>query len=301
VNEQVKDKKRKIIVVNDTSGRVHSGSDAVMDSFNRCIEDHEVIYRHRVGDVFFDESVLVNADWMLVNGEGTMHHSQPPAMFIIDLLDKAQKAGVRTALLNTIFQKMDKSTFNVIKKTSCITVRDPWSRNELREIGVEPFLFIDMCVGATGKYIFEDDCARSGVYKSIAHRDALIEGFFFKSSTSNFIEKLPFPSLYLDGDFRAVVKKLRQVEIYITGQYHGVYAAGLAGTPFVAFSGNSHKVEALKDWSGLDIPICEKKRDFNQLFEYALRNTNIYMDFKEFLISEKRLTKSFVNEMIGSH
>lgn len=49
-------------------------------------------------------------------------------------------------------------------------------------------------------------------------------------------------------------------EIHLAAQHHGVYAAALAGCPFVTSPSNSQKIEAVIDWTGLPIPVCMRQQ-----------------------------------------
>ena len=49
----------------------------------------------------FDEAELI-----LINGEGTMHHDRPLAIQYLELLREAKRRGKKTALINTVWQSM---------------------------------------------------------------------------------------------------------------------------------------------------------------------------------------------------
>ena len=121
----------------------------------------------------------------------------------------------------------------------------------------------------------------------------------FRRRTSRLLKKLPFPDVALSGRFEDVIATLKTARLYITGQYHGVYSCGLAGTPFVCFPSNSRKIEALLTWSKLPIPICKAKRDLEQQMKAAVSNPGVFQDFREFLLSQRRHTKTFIDEHLG--
>jgi hypothetical protein len=88
----------------------------------------------------------------------------------------------------------------------------------------------------------------------------------------------------LDHEFADVVETLKSVELYVTGQHHGVYAAGLAGTPFVALASNSHKIESLLEWAGLQFALCREPHDLEARMSVARERRADFERFREFLM-----------------
>lgn len=287
----------KVFILNDTSGRVHAGSDAVMRNLQGYLSDHDIVGRHRVGDMSVTWAAIEDADWVIANGEGTIHDDQKEAVFILESLSRAQRIGKRTALVNTIFENMSERFIITLKRLDLFTVRDPWSREQAERIGCKPDLFIDMCIdedtigGGTPRH-------RGGVYKGGAHGSVATKGRFFRVATKRFLDRLPYERLTLQGRFEDVVADLREARLYITGQYHGVCAAGAAGAPFVALPGNSHKLEALLAWSRLPIALCRSGAQVEEAISHALDNQALFVEFGEFVRSRPRHSKAFFNRAL---
>lgn len=288
----------KIYLLNDTSKTVHAGSDAVMRNLNAKLAEHEVIARHRVGEMHIHDDALNKADWVIVNGEGTIHHDQKVGVFLLECLRRAQSIGKNTALLNSIYQSMNARHSTTLQALDVFTVRDPFSHREASALGAEPKLMIDMCVDED--YIDAgNSIGKFDVCKGRAHRAARVKGFLRHKRTSRLLRTIPYPELPLTGRFEDVIATLKSARLYITGQYHGVYACGLAGTPFVCFPSNSHKMEALIDWSRLPIPICRNERDLDRQIKSAIHNRGMFREFNDFLRDQPRHTAPFFETCFG--
>jgi hypothetical protein len=263
-----------------------------MRSLNTKLNDFEIFARHRVGEMHFSWAAIDEADWVVVNGEGTIHHDQLVAQVLMEGLKAAQESGKRTALLNSIYQDMNPHYRPVLQKLDILTVRDPFSEAITRDQGGDPTLMIDLCVDED--YLGTGNPRPSAdICKGDAHSSARIEGKYFQRKTRRFLKSLPYTEVSLTSRFEDVIATLKNAQLYVTGQYHGIYACGLAGTPFVCFSSNSHKIEALLDWSQLPIPICYDVRDLEKQMRHAVDNGSLFTEFREFLLSQPRHTRTF--------
>ena len=54
------------------------------------------------------------------------------------------------------------------------------------------------------------------------------------------------------------------------GRHHGVYAACRAEVPFLAYGGNSHKIEGLIASAGVNIPVFERPDNLAEQIERCL-------------------------------
>jgi hypothetical protein len=102
---------------------------------------------------------------------------------------------------------------------------------------------------------------------------------------------LGFPYYGLDEDFRTIVANLRTAKLYITGQHHGVYAAGLAGIPFIAVPSNSHKIEGLIDWCGLPLPLCRTPAEILDWIPRIEQMREVFRAFHEFMVRQPVFTR----------
>ena len=100
--------------------------------------------------------------------------------------------------------------------------------------------------------------------------------------------------------FEDIVATLKEAEIYLTAQHHGVYAAALAGCPFVATPSNSHKIEAFIDWTGLPIPVCMKRAEIEPAMRFALANRSMFSELQDFLRSQRVLDGPMIARALGA-
>ena len=101
------------------------------------------------------------------------------------------------------------------------------------------------------------------------------------------------------GRFEDIVATLRGAEIYLTAQHHGVYAAALAGCPFITTPSNSHKIESFIDWTGLPIPICMGLEEIAPAMGFALRNRSMYAELADFMASQSVLTSAMITDALA--
>jgi hypothetical protein len=74
----------------------------------------------------------------------------------------------------------------------------------------------------------------------------------------------------------------------VTGRYHGIYAACKARTPFAAYSGNTHKMQGLIEWSGCPIPVATSIRAVLPMARKALRNLESFDPFFDWMAQQPR-------------
>jgi hypothetical protein len=67
-----------------------------------------------------------------------------------------------------------------------------------------------------------------------------------------------------------LVNSLRGAKLFVTGRHHGVYAACRAEVPFLAYRGNSHKIEGLIASAGVNIPVFDRPDNLNEQIELCL-------------------------------
>ena len=228
-------------------------------------------------------------DAVVVNGEGTLHHRR--GRDLLCALALAQEIGKPTYLVNTVIQ--DVVGFDdVLHSLDDFTVRDQMSFDYLKGRGIASRIVLDSIIDAD--FDPKPDIDLSGmVVCSDWHqaRDNDVGRMiwdFSKSHKRTFF----YPLLHAHELFRwqHVVANWEQAELILTGRQHGVYLAGLAGVPFVAFPSNTHKVEGLVKLCGLPIPICYAPSDLDERIAFAKGNPSVFKEFQSFLNSHRPLT-----------
>ena len=227
--------------------RYHCGSDAAYRSLQRVarLKGWIVVGAYQPYDV------------LVVNGEGTMHHSSAGFHKKMTVLAKAVDAGVPAFLVNSVWQENDRSYDHVLRRLSGITVREQLSRHDIMSRhGIESQVVID------ASYFLALDKPEAPAAPGVA---PLITDFYWQE-TDGFREGpeiLPsarhLPMKHVSWE--ATVGALRNADFLVTGRHHAVYAACVAKCPFLASEGNTHKIRGLIATAGVDIPVAGDPRD----------------------------------------
>ena len=258
-----------VYVLNDTSTQDHAGCKAVMQSLYTRLEDSNVVGQHHVG-TRLAEPGFNDADLVICNGEGTMHHDRPNAKYLIECLDAAQTQGRRTMLVNTVWQEMAGSP--VLCECEQVTTREPWSA-----MGTGwGICYPDLCLDAVTPPSKPGPYAGERVLGDVGTSGLRRPWFELRRAHHNHL------SLSKGATFQQVVDDLAGADLYVTGQHHGVYAAAIAGVPFRCCRSNSWKIEALLDW-------YEPGIDWPEDSVWFQRPKNWYAGFSEWLLSLSRM------------
>jgi hypothetical protein len=278
----------RLFLANDTSTAPHAGCKAVMRSLRAAlagVPDLVVTGTHFVGTTEVDDAAFAEADAVMINGEGTIHHSGHRALFLMAMIEEAKRQGKRVLLVNALFQQYE-GPENLLAGLALLAVREPRSAAFARRFGGQPQVLLDSAADPAFLATGVARRLKDGLVIGGAHKDGLLQR--------------PFAALQGDrlrmgdGSFEDIVASLRNAEIYLTGQHHGVYAAALAGCPFVATPSNSHKIESFIEWSGLPIPICMRQDEIRPAMAFALRNRSMFAELQDFMAGQSVLTTAMI-------
>lgn len=257
-----------ILLLNDTANVGHVGCVAVADAHARMLgrRGHRVVHRCFLGELarlacpdadtgrsraladndlmrMFDE-----VDAVVVNGEGTIHHGAGTEY--LHVLGAASSRGKRTLLVNCVLEEVV-GFDEVLHALDDITVRDLRSQRFLAGRGIASRLVYDSFLeaGFTGPPV-ADLQGRVVVTDWHHSRDPdvgqqLLQ--YLRGVPQHTAWFLPFLSRDIAQAWQRIPATLAHARAVVTGRHHGVYAAALAGVPFVAMSGNTHKIDGLID------------------------------------------------------
>jgi hypothetical protein len=133
---------RKVAVFNDTAPTRHFGCEAVMAAIeaNVAARDATIIYRHPVGSPWQSDpkavAAIEQADLVLVNGEGTIHHSKPPAQALARLGPHCSERGKPCFLINATLQANNEALMSDLMAFDGIWVREGRSAEEAKQYGL---------------------------------------------------------------------------------------------------------------------------------------------------------------------
>jgi hypothetical protein len=227
---------------------------------------------------------------VVVNGEGTLHHGA--GLHLLAVAGAAQRRGLKTFLVNTVFQEID-AFRDVLRRFDDFVVRDACSLKEARAFGcrsarmeLDSVLAADWghepMIDLSGKVVVSD-------WFPGRTRDVGVAMRAFERSRPNAFF-FPFRHGIHLSCWRSAVATLKTARSFVCARHHGLYVAGLAAVPFVAFPSNSHKVEGLIEASGLPIPFVEQAADLESALRKAENEPTLFEEFGEFLRGRSPLT-----------
>lgn len=247
----------KVVIFNDTSN-YHYGCAKVMEYLHKDLikHGHEILasVRGNGDQVQVDESFM-EADLVIVNGEGTMHHDRPVPHQLLQILRNAKVMGKKTALINTVWQSMtiDDEMKDVLLDTY-ISVREVESQYEMyKSIGTKVDMHLDLSY-------FVD------VPEKVSPQRDLVIGKFFSQK-----DYRPDGVMSLDifkNDWNSVVNVLRTTDWFLTGRHHEMYAACKARCPFSTLKGNTWKNEGLFKTAGVEIPVGHPELPHKDMMDF---------------------------------
>jgi hypothetical protein len=279
---------------NDTRSASHAGCHAVCRSLDAAlagVPGLTVTTRQMTGDLFVDPSAFEAADVIFINGEGTIHHSAKGALLLLEVIQTAKEAGKPVLLVNALFQQYEAPSPDILANLALLTVREPRSAAFARRFGGAPVLMLDSAA---------DPRFLGGGRALPVHHPVMIGGAHRAGLLADPFAGIEGQKLTMhSARFEDIVATLKQADIYLTAQHHGVYAAALAGCPFIATPSNSHKIESFIDWTGLPIPICLKRAEVEPAMRFAMANRSIFTELQDFMRSQPVLDAPMIARALG--
>jgi hypothetical protein len=283
-----------VYFLNDTR-RVHAGCHAVVRSLCQALRDTNIIHFHKVGSQKLSKRHFDQADIIFANGEGTIHHRSDHGRFILETLRMAQSLGKRTFLVNSLFQEELPYFSDVFENLDFLSVREPESERLAIENGGRPHLFVDSSVwvrNLPGRAKLKlDDVIKGKIHWQCAHNQAL-----------DFLplRRAIVPKYYHLCNYEDFIASLTKCRVYVTGEHHGVFAAGLAGIPFVPIASNSFKIESVLEWANVDIPLCRTEDEIADSIAKVEQRRAEFDKFHSFVISAPFLQHDDIKEHLFS-
>ncbi len=274
----------KVVILNDTRPDHHHGCSRVM----RLLEDG--LLRHGMTitgrspvrhDWLADKALrraMTDADLIVINGEGTLHHGKPAAARLLGVTDVAGTTPV--ALVNALYQDNPVDWVPWLDKLAYISTRDSRSAEEIASrIGRRPVVVPDLTLsrsiaqGPVTAPIVYGDSVTAAVSAALAQRaraqlaplvpslsqlkrpkgrtrlTRLLRRWWVDRYQRHMMANNPTLTLCATED--AYAARIASAGLHVTGRFHGVCFSMAAGRPFVAVASNSWKIEALIADAGL--------------------------------------------------
>ena len=277
---------KKVVVLNDTSGRQHHGCARVMRVLRDGLEGAGLRItatspaRHDWAKDFNFQAHLAQADLIVINGEGTLHHARPAGEALLRVVDELAARGTPIALVNALYQDNPPEWGGFLGRFSMIAARDTRSQNALAAVAPNVPLRVmpDLSLCAPGpnfgllrdKIVFGDSvklAQRRALLKAAARcgadvvlpmktRDGLPWRFgptraALYAGYSGHLGRAAF-RVRLARNEADYLNQISRAKLHVTGRFHSVCLSLITGTPFLALGSNSWKIEALLQEAGLD-------------------------------------------------
>ena len=237
----------KALILNDTSN-YHHGCFKVMEYLIKQVTSrHELLasVKGNIDILTYPTWAEEEAELIIINGEGTMHHDRPLARQYLEILRQAKRQGKRTALVNTVWQSMtlDDELVDVLKDTY-ISVREVLSQQELQKYEINSDIHLDL------SYFVDVP----EIHRLQYPREYVVGKFF---SQSDYRPKGINTVDIFKQDWDTIVNILRGTDWFITGRHHELYAACKARCPFSTLAGNTWKNQGLFVTAGVEIKVAD--------------------------------------------
>lgn len=257
------------LILNDTRNGNHLGCIVVMERLEALCREAglHVTAMLRLGRHFEAQVAheLGQCDVVIINGEGTMHHDAAGAMAIVRAGAMAASRKLPIALINTVWQE-NRLANPLLAQCRWISARESFSQAAIAQADMLAELVPDLTLtadpaqlfqsapgSATGGIVVLDDVRLplSLALAHYAHAHAL--PFFPMGSRPSLrtrqgwskMIRLGLASGWARQFHRGQMGAIASASVVITGRFHGICLAILAGRPFVAFASNTHKIEGL--------------------------------------------------------
>lgn len=243
--KEIKDKK--IIIFNDTRTEKHYGCDCVMRNLIEFLRPFgNIIYYYKTSQTNWKSkrkilSKLKKADLVIVNGEGSIHHSNDRAQSLASIAPyvKSMPGNKKCVLLNATLFANNKEIYNNLSHFDSIYVRDKYSTIEANNFGVS--------TKRTPDFTFYTDIFTQDIGTDIAVGESVIPEVTQALNKYNEQNNYKFLDIshFNNNNLESYLEILKTFKFVITGRFHKVCFCINAKIPFVAVESNTNKIESI--------------------------------------------------------
>lgn len=262
----------KVALFNDTAPSWHFGCEAVMAAIERNVHARGglIIHRHPVHMPWAGDRLalraIADADLVLVNAEGTIHHESRWGAELARLGPYCAERGTPCHIVNATIQANGAATMGDLAAFSSVWVRESRSAEECRRWGVAAEIcgdlsffhrfvrhqptfrrgvVIDSVMPAVNAQLGKMATGVKAEFVTMTHSRTSLKAFRRTWLTRTYATRGPFRRIRGVNDFERFAGYLARHRFVVTGRFHGLCFALNAGVPFQAVSSNSWKSEAL--------------------------------------------------------
>jgi polysaccharide pyruvyl transferase WcaK-like protein len=276
----------KAIVVNDTSFEPHHGSKMVMRNIRKLLKLNgiKIICSNPVGRDWNKNKIkqkILSSDVVIINGEGTLHHSQQRAIELIRIVKFCKDNKIKVVLINSTFEKNNNEIIDLSRELDLVFVRESYSKNELLKEGINSIVVPDLTFYLNPKfsnskklYYSYTDSVKKQLSKELYESYLNCPGkklflpplklVSYKKSYNIFIKdhlkfyiiklllifklELPYEMVrynHFISNTNKYLKRINDSKLLFTGRFHSLCFSILTKTPFLCLKSNSYKIEGL--------------------------------------------------------
>ncbi len=294
----------KILLINDTSKVNHFGCKILNIHLNSIFKKKKINITKRCFNAESYKSSLNKIkneqfDYVIINGEGTMHHDQKEFINIIKLSIFFFKKKTPVYLINATVQKISYRYIKIFRKFKKIYVRESLSKLFLLKFGIRSKVVPDLIfykkikhsiykknnnIMITDSTIFNNTKRLFNLYNQFKDQSIFVPLFFIpKNERKKLITKLKFCiyeiiyffypnklnvfSIYTVKNYRNLVKILNSSKYLISGRFHMIALSLIYKIPFYYVISNTYKIQGLMN----DVNIRGRKLDFSMKYKLNLK------------------------------
>jgi len=207
----------KVVLLNDTSKKPHHGCWTVISTINKlvCQKNGKVVYSNRVGKNWQKNKnflySLQSADLVIVNGEGTIHHSQQRGLDLVKIAKFAkERYSIKSVLINASFQDNSEEIVEYTRYFYSIYVRDSYSQFALAEHGIDSKIVPDLSFHVG--YNLSDksaDVSAVAVTDSVFRKTSEMLCKFSRQNGYRFMPIISYPKIHTSNPVATRIKRYR--------------------------------------------------------------------------------------------
>jgi polysaccharide pyruvyl transferase WcaK-like protein len=249
-------------LINDTSSTGHPGCVTVTEVIKAYLKQHQVrltgtwpVGLHLLS-VLKLRPAFKNADFFLINGEGTIHHTatRRKARRVLQMGEFIKReTGKPVYLINATIESVAAEHVTAFASYDLIHVRDQASQELLRTLGFSSHYAPDLTLSANftngerGKQQYVTDSvvpAASDKLRAFAKTTHAPFHAMRPEKVSSFIKWVVMPESHRLNAQR-FYRDIQTASSVITGRFHATIFSILAETPFMAATSNTRKIQSL--------------------------------------------------------
>jgi hypothetical protein len=254
-----------VFLLNDTSVTGHFGCIQVVETIRRNLAMRGIALSGRwpvAVDWRFAAAFhagLRNASAFIVNGEGTIHHTgeRPKGRQLLQFARTVKQHSTRPVfLINATIEALEPRDFDDLEYFDRIFARDRRSQAYLAENGIVSQWVPDLCLAAEAPVHFRlarnvcTDSAVKALNPLLERYSAVLRADFAPMRPGRCMSYWRYAlsdRVGLVVSLQRYYQTIASAQGVIAGRFHAMIFCLLAGTPFLAVSSTTSKVEAVLD------------------------------------------------------